>query len=342
MSLKQLLDGIRTHPYIVSRRPRKSFNPSSASVEVKDGDGFKVIGTCLRRLYYEHNDTRPDGEFILSARMSRILEMGDIYARLFIEDFKKLGIFIAEEVSFYNKKYDISGRIDALIKDPYTSPRLPERPSAQDVIGVEFKTVGGYQGVKGPVISTRDTPLMVKMDNLLQTMLYLDEYKKYGVKKWLLFYIDRALGASEDNPKHYEIHTIELTEDGSPIITNDSGTSTFNYLKVQHIYDRYDSLRKSLDAGALPKRDFSLQYSNKKIESLFQQDLLDKTTTEKLTKKLKKDTKLFSKEEPVLEMGDWQCAKCPFMNTCYSDNPGLIIAAENKKAVLTIEAEDIL
>lgn len=336
MDLKEALDSIREAPYVQGYKPKQNLHPSAASAKYTTAKNKEVtIGTCLRRQYYDYNDYLVGGPS--SARMSRILQLGDIYANLFIEDFKRLGIYVDDEVSFFIPEYGISGRIDCLIKDPYKAPKPFIRPSPSDLIGVEFKTVGGYQGVRGPIISTRDIPLSPKPENVLQVMIYLDYYKKWGLDKWLLFYIDRGLGAGEENPKHYEIHTITLNSNGSPVIQNDSGITVWDYITVEAIYKRYKELAKFLSGKELPPRDFILQYSNTQILELFKSGELNKADTEKVEKYIKKKSKVSDEDPPIIQKGDWQCTYCPFTSICYSDNP----AEKPKTKIIAKQIEEV-
>lgn len=327
MDLKEALDSIREAPYVTGSKPKDHFHPSSASVKTKDKDGREVVyGTCLRRQYYEYLDFPIVGR--TSARMSRILEMGDKYAQMFLEDFKRLGIYVADEVSFFIPEINVSGRIDALIKDPYKAPKPPLRPAPQDLIGVEFKTVGGYQGVKGPVISTKEVSLCPKYENVLQVMIYLDYYGKWGVNRWILLYIDRALGSGEESPKHYEMHYITLDDNGAPVIQNESGLTVWKNITLKMVYDRFKTLDKAIKSRELPDRDFCLQFTNTQIKQMFDLGELNQAESKKVGKYLKKTEKVSDEDPPIITIGDWQCMRCPFTSTCYSDSPNIPLSAK--------------
>lgn len=323
-NLKHILDNLKAKPYVLGNKRRVSNYPSSASVSYEK-NGTKVTeGACLRSEWYDYKGFSK--YFIFgpsSPRMARILEMGEKYADVFIDEIKMAGLFVGKEVPFEIEKYKISGRVDCLIKDPTCTPPPPQRPHPDGIIGVEFKTVGGYQGKKGPIISTRDTPLFPKSENILQTLIYLYYYSKFGVKTWLLVYIDRGLGDSEASPEHWQVHEITIDDDGHPVVTNNSGTVTITDYTVQSVLDRYALLNEYVSKDVLPPRDYEIQYSNSKIKSMFS-DLseTDQKAVTRAAKKIGKPLIEITNDDPnLLAKGDWRCSYCAFKELCYSDNP---------------------
>lgn len=349
MDLKQILDSLRTRPYILGKKPRTGHYPSASSVSYIDQNSErKVEGSCMRAEWYDFKGFDEGLVFGPSSpRMARILEMGNKYADMFIKEFKEAGIWAGDEVPFSIPELNLSGRIDAFIKDPSLAPPPPNRPLPEHLIGVEFKTVGGYQGSKGPITSTKDTKLFPKMDNVLQCLVYLYHYGKYGIKKWLLLYIDRALGQSEATPIHWNYHTIEVNSAGHPVISNEQGSTTITEFKVIDVINRFKELQKHVDNNTLPPRDYAIRYDNKKILSLYDRESLNKTQTEAITKIIKKKTreKILQEDTPIIEIGDWRCAYCEYSDICYSNNPELKptkIIPRPKVEEETILVEDIV
>jgi hypothetical protein len=260
-----------------------------------------------------------------SARIQRIFEAGEFYQDMFVKEFKNAGLWVGDEIPFYIPEIKLSGRIDCFIKDPAKAPPPPNRPKPEHLIGVELKTVGGYMGVKGPVISTRDTPLSPKVDNVLQCLCYLKYYSQFGVKKWLLLYVDRGLGSSEANPTHWNYHTITIDKDDHPVISNEMGSTTWTDFTVKDVMDRFKNLSKYVETNTLPPRDYELQYSNARIRQMYENHEFAKTDTasiDRYIRKIKKPIAEVTEEDPpILQKGDWRCRFCDFCEICYSDKP---------------------
>jgi len=347
--LRDILDGLRARPYVVGNKARVNNYPSAASVQwVDDSDITRTIGSCLRQQWYSFKGFKPPSVGPSSARMSRILELGNVYADIFVREIKEAGLWVGDEIPFQLPELRLSGRIDGLIKDPDQAPPPPARPAPSQLMGIEFKTTAGYYNVKGPIISTRDTPLKPKPEHVLQCCIYLAYYKKFGIKKWLLAYIDRALGQSENNPTHWNIHTISFDDDEHPVITNDQGTKIWTHFTLESIFDRYRQLNKYVDDDTLPDRDYSLQYTNTVLLRMYGNGELNKGDTTGVNakiKKLKKPIGDITNDDPLLlTKGDWQCRFCDFAETCYSNTPDKpdtpALVAEEVKAPPPPEPEE--
>jgi hypothetical protein len=322
--LKTTLDSLREAPYVSTDKPKEHNYPSSASVSHSKHGYETVEGECLRKEWYRWKKYPvPPGS--RSARISRILDAGDMYEAMIINEIKNAGLYIADQVPIYIPEYNISGRIDVFIKDPTLAPPFPQRPSPEHLIGIDIKTTGGYQKCKGKIFSTRDTPLAPETSHVLQCLCYLHYYMPYGIKKWQLLYLDRALGASESNPTHMSIHTITINENGNPVISNESGTEIWDHFTVQDMFDRFKHLNNMVKANSLPERDYHIQYSNSRIISMYDADVFNKTQKETVTKGIKNcgvpKQDITDDMDPIAQIGDWQCRYCEFMELCYSDNP---------------------
>lgn len=334
--LKELLDGLKTRPYVTGYKPRTSNYPSSASVQYKTSDGRVITeGACLRQEWYDWKGFgRTLSVGARSARIERILEAGSFYENMFREEFKRAGLWVGEEIPFFIPEIKLSGRIDAFIKDPLKAPPAPQRPKPEHLIGVELKTVGGYFGCKGPIISTKDTPLKPKVENVLQCLCYLKYYGQFGIKKWLLIYVDRGLGSSESQPTHWNCHTVEIDKDGHPVISNEQGTTTWTHFTVDDVFKRYKDLLKYLDTNSLPPRDYIMQYSNEEIARMYRDGELSKTdatAVERFGRSVNKPLDNITEEDGnILIKGDWRCRFCDFSEVCYSDKPDQLPTAQKQ------------
>lgn len=337
--LRETLDGLQERPFVTGYKPRTSNYPSAASVQYeKDGETV-TEGTCQRQNWY---DWKGFGKTMSvgarSARIQRILKAGKFYEEMIVQELKDAGIYVADEVPFFIPELKLSGRVDAFIKDPSKKSFPSQRPSIDEVIGVEIKTVAGYYGCQGPITSTRNTALSPKVDNVLQCMCYLKYFMPHGIKKWLLLYVDRGLGQSEAQPTHWNYHTITINEAGNPVIQNDAGTVVWEHFTMDDVMDRFALMLKQLKEDTLPDRDYAIQYSNAKIAQLYAAGTLSKTDTAAVDRYVRNNGKPIyevTEDDPaILTKGDWRCRFCDYAEACYSDNPkeipGIKVVAQPK------------
>lgn len=315
ITLLDILNSYRENPPVnVPAKNSPGFYPSAASIEYIDPDTKLSIvkGECARKTFYSKM-----GYPIVSttdARRSRIMDMGNYLSNMLVEDAKRAGIYIADELPFTDVPNNISGRIDLIVKDPFSCPKTLDRPSPEHLILIEIKSVGGYYNVKGCMTSTRDTPLRPKIEHLLQVMVYANYYRKYGVNKYVLLYINR---------ENLEIvtHNISINDNGNPVITNDAGTETLTYITIDGVMNRYAKLSKYIADKELPPRDYSLQWSNQRILRELTAGTLSKTDTEIVNKKVQALGVITNEMAPLLQKGDWQCQYCEYATTCWSNDP---------------------
>jgi len=98
--LKELLDGLRSRPYVVGYKPRTSNYPSSASVQFEQNGRTITEGGCNRQEWYDWKGFTKALQVRRSPRMERILEAGKFYEHMFVEEFKRAGLWVADEVPF--------------------------------------------------------------------------------------------------------------------------------------------------------------------------------------------------------------------------------------------------
>ena len=315
ITLIDILNSYRQNPPVnVPPKTSTGFYPSAASVEYIDPDtGVSVVsGECLRKTFYYKMGYPSAG--VTDARRSRIMEMGNLISNMIVDDAKRAGVYIADELPFTDTDNNISGRVDLIVKDPFSCPNTLDRPSPEHLILIEIKSMGGYYNVKGPMVSTKDTPLRPKMDHLLQIMVYANYYRKYGVQKYILLYVNR---------ENMDIvtHNISINDNGNPVISNDEGVTTLPYITLDNIISRYKKLSFYISKNELPPRDYSIQWSNTRIIRELNASNLNKTETEIVKKKVQALGAITNDIAPVLQKGDWQCQYCEFSQTCWSNDP---------------------
>lgn len=335
--IKSIIDTRRSNPPVAQVRRQTFLYPSSASIEWTDEHGvLRKHGACLRQQWYRFL-RYPEDPGEVSARISRIRDLGDVISEMYVQDFKNAGIYVADEVSLFMDDIRVSGRFDIMIKDPYTAPKPPGAPEPKDMIGIEVKSIGGYHKIKGPILTTRDTPLKPIVEHVLQSMLYLHYYSQWGLTRWSLLYVNR-----ENMDDRY--HTLIFQPDGSIRIVNESGVFDWTHITIQGIKDRYRTLWKHIEDETIPPRDYDLQYSNTKICSMYARDEFlktDKATVERGLRKVRKIKGIKeiqpiswnSDDIPLIVKGDQACQWCNFAKTCWSDTPDAK-NEENKVAAL--------
>lgn len=328
----KIIDDATVKPYVMSTRHSSGLYPSSASIKcITPNVGPEVYGYCHRRLWYQANKYPINVEE--TAESIDRKDIGEWFSQSLVEKFKKVGLYVADEVPFFDDETGVSGRIDIIIKDPYTAPKPPQRPQPSQLIGIEVKSTGGYHNIKGPIISTKDTPLAPSIEHVLQVMIYLGYYAKFGLDRWILIYQDR-----ESLRKQW--HKVTLNQKGSPVITNIQQTITHHHITLDGIRERFATLRKHIADKTIPDRDYELQYSNPKIIALNNAGKLNKTDSEKVNKFLaklaKKGIGVDHDDTPILQKGDTDCMYCPYASLCWSNDP---TSKEENKILIPIKQE---
>jgi hypothetical protein len=129
----EFLDAHVTRPKFSPNRNVGHLYPSEASVQYYDEHGdLTTAGNCMRASYF-----RVTGGFErigTSAYTEWIFKMGNAVEALLIEQAKEAGIWVDNNVKFYDEKYNISGEIDCLIAEP---------PNAV-IVPYEIKSAYGY------------------------------------------------------------------------------------------------------------------------------------------------------------------------------------------------------
>ena len=97
----------------VDRLP--TFYPSSASC-VDEINTEKVIGSCLRQQYYRCTKTPESDPAGLYSQY--IFAAGNMWEDFLIEQFKRAGLWLGNNIKFAIVDKYISGEIDILIKNP--------------------------------------------------------------------------------------------------------------------------------------------------------------------------------------------------------------------------------
>lgn len=262
-------------------------NPSSASVKWNDVNGLpRVSGTCLRQQWYKSKGMvggAPD------AYSEWIFATGKGVERILIEQWKEMGIWIDNNVKFYDAEHHMSGEIDVILAEPDGK-----------MFGVEVKSFAGYQATK-EIMGNAHLRGHPKTSQLLQTLVYIDLCQKLKLIEYFkIVYYARDSG----DRREFDVSIIQDGEYRRPTI---NGVIDYRFT-MQDIYDRYTELEHYIEEDLLPPRDYSIAWPADRIEEEYKAGEVSKTKYLAWQKKPDKN--------PI---GDWQCSPryCPFHSICW-------------------------
>ena len=161
--------------------------PSEASAIGVGANGEpKLFGGCLRSSYLRMIGEQGSPH---SERSQAIFRLGSAVEDLLVEEWKLMGVYLANSIRFKNPKYNVSGELDAILQDPETG-----RP-----FGVEVKSFYGYKATK-EIFGNQSTAGAPKDNNLLQTCVYAWEFRE-TLDHFKIFYEDRGDGSK----RHFDL-----------------------------------------------------------------------------------------------------------------------------------------
>jgi len=266
------------------------YYPSEASVKIKNPDGtVKILGNCLRKSYLrcigaEAGEKNRDNNF--SA------ELGNACESYLIEKWKEMGIWEGDHVKWYDSTYNISGELDAILKQP-----------AGAYFGVEIKTIHHYKQ-ETEIFGNSRVIGKPNDRHLLQTVIYKYEWPE--LEYFEMFYLHRGSGRHTT----YRITLIQdELADGKvvhrPMV---EGHVIMDYT-VEDIFDRYQLLDDCIKNKVVPPADFKYKYEKEEIEKRWKNKDISKSKYD-LWKKTRSKS---SSNWP----GDWECRYCPYTNLCF-------------------------
>lgn len=313
----------RTRHPGVRRLP--TFYPSSASVELPDG---RVEGGCWRADWYRIKGVDPSNgtEFYISM----IHRLGKAIEHVVVDSMKEAGVFESASVKFYNPTINVSGELDIV-------GRFRDKGSDKiRYFGVEVKSVYGMgatetimgrsRAYKGQ-LPFRPKP---KPSNLMQVMVYLDEF---GKDKGDKFYLEgfKLMYLPRDKPNDGREYTIVLEtketlkqgnmSDGEFAATKAAMRPNERYalistegfhdyvetaFSLEDLHKRWTEEKRLIEADTAPPRPFSKFYTEEQVDYLYSIDELSKTAYEGFKA---------GKEKP----GHYLCQSyCEYRDFCYT------------------------
>jgi len=275
--------------------PRKSyFYPSEASVKWTDRNGIEqCAGACLRQCYFRR---KPEYKPLPTTPYTQwIFALGKAVEQILVEQYKEMGILVANNVKFFDPEHKLSGEVDIVLKDP---------KSGELIVG-EVKSGYGYHFVRDVIKGTRTISPSPKTSQLLQTLLYVDILSDYFSYGKMIYYARDAADRTE--------YDITIMEDGTtgekrPCI---DGIVDPRFT-MKDIYDRYALLDTYLQNDEIPPNDYEKVYSKEKVEKLYKLKEVGKTKYEAWQK---------GKEQ----VGHWMCRYCEYNQYCWDEKGNSLI-----------------
>lgn len=269
---------------VTTREPH--LYPSEASVKITHPDGTEeVLGTCMRAAYLRFTGEERESP---NARSQFIFAMGHMVEDVFLEQWKQMGVWVDDDVEFYNNNYNIKGKLDAICKNP-----------DGEKYGVEVKSFYGYFA-QTQIIGNRSVTGKPKESQLLQTVVYANEFKNQ-LPYFKMIYLERGNAARTEFK--IEVRPVEGTD---RVVVNGNVETRYT---IQDIYDRYSLLTEHITNRDVPPSEFKLYYDDNEIERFYSKGRVSKTNYQKFKRNSK---------NPNNRPGDWQCSYCPYKKFCWS------------------------
>ena len=293
-------------------RFRPGLHPTEASVEyILDGRSY-VQGQCMRASWYRGMKV-PKSE-PSSAGLMHKAHAGKWNEEGIIERWKQMGLWVDNNIKFYNPQYYLSGELDAVIRNPITGGRIL----------YEIKSFYGYNANKGITGSKRpEVPGKPKDNQFLQALVYaweyrndLDEYRMYYIERGDGHRVEFRVGFDELPSGEHQAWWQQIPGDYWNTFKPEKVLQPFN---VEDVYRRYEKLLKALKTKKLPDREFSDNCDPDTVEWLRRNDLIGKTVYEKYKKK--------PETNPIAQ---WQCNYCQFRSQCKQDEVLKSIPSEDE------------
>lgn len=282
-----------------SLAPSRGLYPSKQFLNI----GGKGFGNCPRETYYSSKFPEKAEE---NYRLKCLAEMGILIEEMLINFTKEIGAYVTSQLQLVDNEAFWSGKVDIIVNDfEFTAFN-----SKQDVkidysthIPIEVKSVYGYYGKKGVIVSNTKTKASPKPNAVMQLALYVDFLQRHGYNTpyGIIWYI----GRDEGDSKSYKL-TIEKRE---------VATGTKRFIKIDdELYENFTiealveqnlTTKSYIDNEIVPPRAYTLQYNSDRLNMMLQNNELSK-----------EDAALVSKGR-FTPKGDFGCEYCNFNKFCY-------------------------
>ncbi|MCK5292820.1 MAG: hypothetical protein KAR39_12495 [Thermoplasmata archaeon] len=314
INLIELTDQFLERDRTITEERLPHFYPSEAR-QICEETG-EVIGHCLRASYYRLiGIERTDPP---NARAYYIFMLGNLVEAFLIERWKEMGIWEQDNVAFYDREYNVSGKIDCFIRSVFVKRDgvYRMRPRNQSpIIGVEVKSFYGYYATK-EIMGNQSQDGRPKTNQLLQAFYYAERYSHRGIPGFKMAYLAR------DSVQRREFNVV-------PTVTSVGGEvqrtrprvdgKIFGNISIEAIRESYRLLDQALRADTLPARDYIRAYDKATVEAKYAADGVSKSKYDAWTRARKPcdpNVRRMHKDS----IGDWQCSYCNYQQHCWVDN----------------------
>ncbi len=289
-SLVELTDQHMTRKHI--SLPRQfHFYPSESSVKWIDQQGeTRVAGTCARAVFFRASGNIPRGSN--TPYTEWIFALGKSVENILIEQWKQMGIWVANSVEFYWPEYNIKGELDCIIHEPGTNR----------MIVCEIKSFYGYAASRDLIGNTK-VSAKPKTSQMLQTLVYLYKFQDIFPYAKMIYYARDSAHRTE-----FDISLIKEGENRTRPAINGVPDTRFY---VENILARYRELEQDIAMGVVPPPDYELSWDDEKIRRRYEMGEVAKGTFEKWEKAKSK-----GKEAEII--GDWNCNYCQYKDICWN------------------------
>jgi len=252
-----------------------------------------------------------------------IWKAGELYEEYCIQAAKESGIYISDQVPMYIKEFNVSGKIDLQVINPESCKYRM----------CEIKSVYGFGAnyVLGTQTRHNSRQLGTPRDsNLIQIALY--HYHK--AMNDPQFEASSLMYGARDTGRYAE-YSIAIKKNEEETETNIyyRGIAPFETeavkspITIDSIFnDGYKYIEDHLLSSRIPHRDYDIEYSQEKIQLLYDRGELNKTDSEqieKIRKKKEENIKRIAEgKKPLRDLkpvkkDDWQCRFCSYKQVCY-------------------------
>jgi hypothetical protein len=291
-SLIELTDQFMTRKQITFPR-QFHFRPSEASCRWIDPQGeVRIAGTCQRAVFFRATGTVPGGSH--SPYTEWIFALGKAVENILIEQWKQMGVWVANSVEFYWPEYNIKGELDCIVHEPGTNR----------MIVCEVKSFYGYQASRDLMGNTK-VGAKPKTSQMLQTLVYLYRFQDMFPYAKMIYYARDSANRTE-----FDISLVKEGENQTRAAINGVIDTRFY---VENILARYREVEQDIALGNVPPPDYELSWDDEKVRHRYDMGEVAKGTFEKWEKAKSK-----GKEAEII--GDWQCSYCQYKNVCYNQH----------------------
>ncbi len=255
--------------------------PTQSSTFIAYPKYKKLEGKCMRAAYYHCMGMEESPG--LTLRNHLIFKMGDYTEKMILDILKEKGDLVEEGTKFFNEQYNISGRLDAIIKHEGKE------------VGLEIKSIGSNKYAINHIFGSKWNEAFPKWQNLFQTIIYCYVFRD-RIDEFIILYIRR------DTCETKEFIVSLQPKDGKLYPCIDGKLD--ERFCVEDILERYSQLSEFIRLGILPPKEYQKIYPANMIQQYLKAGFMSRYMAEKY------------KTEPF---GDINCRFCGYSDLCEQD-----------------------